>query len=180
MKNIRKYLFAMVIIVMGLFFTSCQPITGLLGSLSPITGKDCDIKLLGAIDDGNLELIKEAVEDGANINLVETTNLIKRKISPLFAAMKRKYEPAIKYLLEQGADPNYIDENGISLLMYSVGAEKMGANYDNVKSLEYSKLLLKHGIDVNKTVKSDTLHLTMRFVIMVTLKMSLYFLIMEQ
>jgi ankyrin repeat protein len=48
-----------------------------------------------------------------------------------------------EFLLSQGADPNYIDSAGISILMYTVGAHKdTGIDFANVKDNENYKTLL--------------------------------------
>jgi ankyrin repeat protein len=127
----------LVIFIVGLF-TSCS-----------YSNKN----LVGALKSGNLERVKEAVDNGADVNKVSF--LFGPDASPLLYSMRNGQECIPEYLLSKGADPNYIDSDGISILMYTVGALKeRGLNYGNVTDNEnYKTLLNDKRTNINLTGK---------------------------
>ncbi|MFA6308323.1 MAG: ankyrin repeat domain-containing protein [Clostridia bacterium] len=128
-----------MIILVGLFLSSC----------SIITGKGNDMKLFTSIENGSLEGAKEAIDDGANLNelsgflLTKITQFGVRQKNPFRIACEDGRDSIARYLIEKGADPNYTDSAGVSQLMYAAG---MGNN-------ELCELLLKHGAKINQTGK---------------------------
>lgn len=130
-------IFLLVIVIVGLF-TSCNYINN---------------GLVGALESGNLERVKEAVDNGADVNKVSF--LFGQDASPLLDSMRNGQECIPKYLLSKGADPNFIDSHGISILMYTVGAHKeVGLDYANVTDNEnYKTLLNDKRTNINLTGK---------------------------
>lgn len=109
--------------------------------------------LVGALELDNLERVKEAVENGADVNKVSI--LFGPNASPLLYSMRNGQLCISEYLLSKGADPNFIDNDGISILMYTVGArKKVGMSYAAVSDDEnYKTLLNDERTDINLTGK---------------------------
>lgn len=96
---------------------SVAKVDGIKESLAKAVGNDeSDAKLNSAINSGNLEQVKEALEDGANINKIKVS-LISEENPVIIASIKGEDKVA-KYLIENGADVNYTDSSGLSLLMF--------------------------------------------------------------
>lgn len=104
---------------------------------------------VSAFNYDNFERLKEAVEDGADVN--EVSNGL--SATPLLYALRNKQKIIAEYLLSQGADPNYIDRDGISILMYTVGvAPESGIQYtQTAEGGNYKVLLNDERTDVNLT-----------------------------
>lgn len=145
MKNPKFILFAEIIILFVLLSACAR--SGIVISYS---GKTCDTDLIMAIADRNLEGVKAAVSDGADLNMI-----CDQKIVPLYEAMDYNEDDIILYLLEQGADPNQVDKYGISLLMYAAGAERPMITNDNVIRTKYCMWLIEYGADVNLRGKQE-------------------------
>lgn len=106
--------------------------------------------LVDALLLGNLERVKEAVDNGADVNKVSFR--YGPCASPLLYSMRESQLCIPEYLLSKGADPNFIDNDGMSILMYTVGGQKTGLNYDNVKwNNNYLTLLNDKRTNVNLT-----------------------------
>ncbi len=135
MKKLNVLL--LVIVIVGLF-TSCNFNNN---------------GLVGALESGNLERVKEAVENGADVNKASILN--GPDASPLYYSMRNGQLCIPEYLLSKGADPNFIDSDGISILMYTVGAHKeAGLDYANVTDNEnYKTLLNDKRTNINLTGK---------------------------
>lgn len=117
--------------------------------------RECDEKLFKAITyspNGNKELAKEALEEGANVNCATSGKFIifNKTVVPLWEALKNRRTFFVKFLLENGANPNYTDWKGISLLMYCAGAELPGITECSAISEDYCELLIKYGANVNQ------------------------------
>lgn len=107
--------------------------------------------LADALASGNLERVKEAIDNGADIN---KGSIFYHGASPLLYSMRESQLYIPEYLLSKGADPNFIDDNGMSILMYTVGGHNPGLNYDNVKwNNNYLTLLNDKRTNVNLTGK---------------------------
>lgn len=136
MKSIKIGLIMLVIVMLGLFLSSCSTV----GKISSkIISKDSDKKFCEGIILNNLEMVKEALEDGANINKIDGTGLTES--NPIWLG----FSPGVngvrisEYLINHGADVNCTDDNGDTLLPW------MACNVD----VHFCELLIKHGAKVN-------------------------------
>jgi len=119
--------------------SACGISDGLLGN------KDYDIKLYSGIMDNNLELMNEALEDGANINKIEVSGM--SESNPIWIAIKtHRDKRIIEYLINRGADVNYRDEKGQLLLSF----------YAYNIEVDFCELLIKRGAKVNEEYEGDT------------------------
>lgn len=126
-----KYFIAGFLILVILFLTtSC--------STSKILTTESDGELNIGIIDGNMERVKEAVQDGANLNSIRTS--LTEKENPVMIALLKNQERIAEYLISCGADVNYTDRSGRSLLMFSA------YNTD----VSFCNYLIEHGADVNQ------------------------------
>lgn len=89
----------------------------------------------------DLERVIEAVEAGADVNKVSFS--FGPDASPLWYSIRNGQHFIPAYLLSKGADPNFIDGKGISILMYTVGANaESGITYANAEDNDSYKTLL--------------------------------------
>lgn len=102
-------------------------------------------KLYNAIETNEVEAAKEAIDDGANMNSFRNIGLTmdslygKSDKNPVYADTAMHEDNKIaQYLIRKGADPNYKDKDGISLLM-------LAAQQGNIK---FCKQLVEKGADV--------------------------------
>lgn len=106
---------------------------------------------LGISGTGNLEMTKEAVEAGADINAFHSRKLrtpvwyLDRTQNPMMIALFGGNYEAVEYLLEYGADVNYQNENGRAILSYC--AEE--------GNTEYVAKFLEWGADINSVDEED-------------------------
>gem|GEM_PF-697045 len=130
--RMRRAAAVMISLVLCFLLTSCS-MPGLLR----------DTELYFAVTSGNLERIKEAVDNGADIN--RASMLYALHECPLLYSVQYGQRCIPEYLLSAGADPNYIDDsNGISILMYAVGAHtEVGITYSASTRNDVYKILLK-------------------------------------
>ncbi len=109
-----------------------------------------DDELYNAVISGNLERVKEAVENGADVD--KSYALYALHEIPMLYSIHNGQRHIPEYLLSAGANPNYIDKyNGVSILMYAVGARVSGVNYSNSTDNGYMYLLNDSRTDVNLT-----------------------------
>jgi ankyrin repeat protein len=146
MKKI-KCILEVVIISTALILSSCS--IGTIGNLinnkvDDITGvKECDKMMYSGLEHKNLEVVKEAIQNGANINATAgkedngTSN-------PIRIALFLNDRNIVTYLIDHGANVNYMDNTGVSLLMYCAYSGDVST----------CNLLIKHGVKVNATSKS--------------------------
>jgi ankyrin repeat protein len=134
MKRIGLSLF--LIIIVGVLFSSCSK-----DNASKTLAKENDARLNSSIQSGNLERVKEAIEDGANMNKIKVSSVSEE--NPVIIAINKNKDKISKYLIENGADANYTDSSGRSLLMLEA--------YNTDSS--FCKLLMKHGAKVNQEDK---------------------------
>lgn len=132
MKCLRKLLISIVIIMAGIILSSCFN-----QNLNRISINENDAKLNSSIQSGNLERVKEAIEDGANINKIKVSLFSEE--NPVIIAINKNNGKIARYLIENGADANYADSSGRSLLMFEA--------YNIEPS--FCKLLINHGAKVN-------------------------------
>lgn len=101
--------------------------------------RESDAELSSGINDRNLERVKEALEDGANINKIKIS-LVSEENPVILALTKNNNQNKIaEYLIEKGADVNYSDGSGRSLLMFSA--------YNTDAS--FCKFLIDHGAKID-------------------------------
>jgi ankyrin repeat protein len=131
MKKIKKVIIWMVIIMVAIPLAACGT-----------KGKEYDYKLYNSIVDGNLEGVKEALKDGANINKIEGVS--SEKSNPTTFAFNSHKDKIAEYLIEHGADTNYTDSSGLSLLMFSAWNTEAS----------FCELLIKHGAKTDKQNKN--------------------------
>ena len=137
----KKIIFLIIIFTLLYFLTSCH--------LLYLLNTD---ELSKAIFSGNLEFVKEVVENGADVNKGSFFYALHEV--PLLYSMRNKSYLISEYLLSKGADPNYIDKNnGISLLMYAIGARPEGGiHYSGLTYSNFYKVLLNdERTDINLT-----------------------------
>lgn len=108
-----------------------------------------EYKLKSSIEVQNVEGAKEAINSGADINrfhdrrLWEHTNHAVLESNPVRIAMAAGCFEVAKVLLESGADSNYEDSTGVSLL-------QAAAEFNN----EFIYILMDNGADINKVCKN--------------------------
>ena len=100
-----------------------------------------DMKLSIALDGDCLEAIKEAIDDGADLNHTAWsyyTEIAEDDNNPVSMCISRGKEDIACILVESGADPNY-NVGGHSLLTYAISSGQ----------LKLAKTLVEYGADVN-------------------------------
>lgn len=98
--------------------------------------------LLWAIDTKDAKGVQELLDQGADVNKMGQHDMVSSGLydaNPLRVAQDISSYEVCKVLIEHGADVNYVDQNGESILMCAVG----GGDYD------MAKLLIEHGADVH-------------------------------
>ncbi|XP_044000972.1 uncharacterized protein LOC122847395 [Aphidius gifuensis] len=138
-----------------------------------------------AIRNDNLEIVKVLVERGIDVNTIFEISYFfpdDRKLTPLFIALEKNNDSVIQYLVEHGANVNFIDSpDGCPPLHYAVTNKNKnivnillnkGANVNlkygkkkttvlclavqTIGDIEIIKLLLEKGADVNCQDKSGS------------------------
>lgn len=106
---------------------------------------DADKALVAAALHGDVQGIKKAINDGANINVQDEDGL-----TPLNRAAKLSYYHLVYYFIQLGADVNIPNNNKITALHY-------GVEYNNVKIV---RLLLANNanIDARDGIQECPLH----------------------
>lgn len=133
MKIMRMVSIMVVMVMTGLILTSCGVVGNLIGG-----SRDVDLKLYEGIIVNNMEEIKEALEDGANIN--EIKGRLPSDTIPVWIAFKHSMSLRVpEYLINRGADVNIPNELGSSLLGW------MASSTD----VHFCELLIKHGAKVD-------------------------------
>lgn len=132
----KKRLIMIVLAAFMIFqFTGCQ--------------MNINIKLIEAIQDQRLQVAVECVDAGADINYEFLR--FGRGYVPILAAINNKSDNILKYLLQKGADVNYVDTWGIPVYMYTAGAPQKGKL--QYRGIDYLKLCLDYGADINLVSK---------------------------
>lgn len=111
-----------------------------------VLGEYASTPLHYACREGNFEIVKFLIEEGANVNLKNNYSTI----YPIFDAIgsinnQKKYLSIIKLLIENGADINKVDSFGNTLLYHAIEKE----------NIELIKLLIQLGCDVNQVSRHD-------------------------
>ena len=95
---------------------------------------EADKALFKAIRNGKIEMVKEAIANGANVN---TFNI--NIISPLHYAVSSSQNDIVELLISKGADVNFIGGNrGFSPLIVAI----------NGNNVEVVRMLLANGADI--------------------------------
>src|SRR5690625_3504630 len=97
--------------------------------------------LANAVERGNIDQARVAIENGAEVNAVGKEGMV-----PLFWALTKQNIDGFRFLLEQGADPNIIVNLPRHFQDRQAGAMEMAAQLENPA---YLKALLEHGGDPN-------------------------------
>jgi len=118
-------------------------VVAILAATCPLSAAEPQLRnkgevLLGASFSGNVEKIKQLLDEGADVNYATSLG-----ITPLLEACTHNRPAAVKILLERGANPNLASKLGMTPL---AGAVVLG-------DLESTRILLDHGADVNATVR---------------------------
>jgi Ankyrin repeats (3 copies) len=90
---------------------------------------DADKDLLTAVCKGNMVLVVQALDKGANVNAIESGKDSKEQWTPLSIAVQKNNEKLVKYLIDSGADVDHIvGEDGSSLLMRAATTGRDGSS----------------------------------------------------
>ena len=125
--------------------------------------------LVKACENGEVDFAKEAVLFGADIDgvlEVVTYKAIKygarlikadsdRRTTPLIVAIIEEHTDIVLYLLEQGADVNKVDSDGVSPLHWSA--------WVNLYDETIAKLLMSYGADLNAKTNSGELAIDLTY-----------------
>jgi len=104
-----------------------------------------DTSLVDAIDFGSLEGVKEALENGADINNGYTSYPIPHSVNPYWYASNHGINSRVpEYLLEHGASVNELDSDGETLLMNAAGGDRV----------DDCQMYLSYGADINQVGKN--------------------------
>lgn len=98
-----------------------------------LQNKETD-SLLWAINTGDKRYVQEAIDNGADVNKLTQSDITYEGFSeynPLRLSLDWKSNEVPEVLIKNGADVNYVDENGESLLMVAAGK----CDYGKVKTL---------------------------------------------
>ena len=114
-----------------------------------LQNKETD-SLLWAINTGDKRYVQEAIDNGADVNKLTQSDITCEGFSeynPLRLSLDWKSNEVPEVLIKNGADVNYVDENGESLLMAAAGK----CDYGKVK------MLVQVGADVHfKNASGET------------------------
>ena len=180
MNNGKKVVIIIVMIFLAsLVFASCS----FVNKLNNRINEYCDQKLYYGITKGIKESILEAVDEGADINKIE--GLSGDDAIPLWLAYNSFHPEQIPLLLSLGADPNIVNSQGITPLMFAAyngdpqtvklyidfGTDINAVDKDGDTVLEYAvdgrfpgditleivELLLESGLEVHKNTLEQAL-----------------------
>ena len=114
----------------------------------PPSTKAPDIAIRKAVEAGNIEAVKQAIADGAD---VDSKNVEGR--TPLCRAVQYGKKDVIKLLIEEGADVNARMNFGDTALDYANVSGGLGMSYEVQK--EVVELLRKHGGKTKKELETE-------------------------
>lgn len=100
--------------------------------------------LLGAVLSCNMTLVKMCLQSGSDINCKDKLNR-----SPLHLAIIWNNYQIIEYLLQNGADVNYIANNNQASYSPQTSCSSLFFNLHNSKNIKITKLLLDNNADIN-------------------------------
>ncbi len=125
------------VLIWVILLTSCS---NSINTESLQVDKLLSIKMREALLNNNVELVREALSLGANVDKFESDDIYvlsftnKKEYNPLAIAVSKQEYMIAELLLSQGANPNILTADGFTLLQIS--------------SLEFAKTLLDHGANV--------------------------------
>lgn len=144
-------------ILLALLMAGCGLIEGGKEKVEELmAGSDAGQQMLLALAEGNFEAMCEAVDQGADLDSLPDRQCPNPLLSLLTKMSNRAFISTdlygnllnleyAQYLQEKGADPNWSDNQGHTLLMYCCGYN--GTGYPGGMAL--LELLLSYGADVN-------------------------------
>jgi ankyrin repeat protein len=142
--------------ILTLSFAGCGKIVDMLDHASRDILSD-DINLQAIFSSGNLEIVKEYLDDGVDVNCA-IRGAGKGKVFPLYVAAVDSFGGPpmriIEYLLEQGADPNSTFSKGKTLLMWTSGAVNTYTER-TFEELTLAKKLIEYGADLNRESEDE-------------------------
>lgn len=97
-----------------------------------------------AVERGNLEQARAALEQGADVNALGRDGMV-----PLFWALAKQNVDGFRFLLKQGADPNVVVDLPRHFQESRAGAMEMASQLEDPA---YLRALLEHGGDPNTIV----------------------------
>ena len=121
-----------------------------------LLGDEALQQLLFALGNANLEALREAVEAGADVNTIKPALITDNPLFYIISVSERMgwdlfgnctNDDLSEYLLGQGADPDWANSSGQTLLMLCCGCDGLG--YVGAERL--LEQLLAHGADVGLT-----------------------------
>ncbi|HVW99770.1 MAG TPA: ankyrin repeat domain-containing protein, partial [Candidatus Babeliaceae bacterium] len=105
--------------------------------------QELDQRLLLASKDGELELVKSYVLQGANLEFKNSLGQ-----TPLYFAIRNEHTEVAEYLLSCGANPKVVDANGSTPFDGK-------ALVNLIKLINLYRLFLRHGVRVEDLHKKD-------------------------
>lgn len=141
MKKYLYFIITLFSIINTILLSSCSIITPYS------TSSGVDMKLSISLDSGCLEAVKEAINDGADLNQTSWsyhTQVSYDDNNPVSMCISRGKEEIACLLIESGAEPNY-NKGRHSLLSYAIIS----------RQFELAKALIEHGADVNYSFTED-------------------------
>ena len=113
----------------------------------PPSAKAPDIAIRKAVEAGNIEAVKQAVADGADVDSKNAEGQ-----TPLCRAVQYGKKDVIKLLIEEGADVNARMNFGDTALDYANVSGGLGMSYEVQK--EVVDILRKHGAKTGEELKA--------------------------
>ena len=104
---------------------------------------ELDNQLIEAIKDGDITIVKDLIERGANVNHASIVG-----DTPLIIAGNRGHLEIVKYLIEHGADVNQANNKGNTSLTWASAQSFLSLQMNNAR-FEIVKYLIEQGANVN-------------------------------
>ena len=141
MKYFIKIMLLANVIIMCIFLSACGEVSGESKNVDRIT----EYKLKKSMEIQNVEAAREAIADGADVNMFHNKECWDRVekgqsvSNPVRIAMFNGCYQVAEILLENGADANYEDKLGTSLLQAASNQNE-----------QFIKVLIDYGAEINK------------------------------
>ena len=140
-----KVKLSVLFIIIVSFLTACRPYN--LEHFAPVITSDKEKAYYGILGGGNIEMVRDYIENGMSVDQVRLHSLGVNGVSTLKIAFDAHDTAMAKALLEMGANPNFSEKYHNTVFMWVSGA---GAGKNGVVRREYSELLLEYGGDVTQ------------------------------